>query len=386
MSDQISTSRSITPRALPVLSFDRDENRSVTKVAHNMEEFKKLLDRRNADQNLIGKYYIVENINFKEYTELDFISLDITGIVFVNCYFPCPPYVVQQKHGEIIYDGLELPFKRWRTLYSPEELAIHDEAILEYYVTHRDYASTLSQTTHDLSIQRDLFHILEGRPSLGIMGGHGIKTDSPIFKTAARLSYSLGRRGFVICTGGGPGAMEAGNLGGYFSNKLPEELEEGIQIMADNPETGGQEIIAKFGRPCVPNNIGVPTYRFGDEKSNLFPTWIAKFFSNALREYALLDLSVAGIVFFPGAAGTRQEIFQVACMNDYAPMEKLTKPMIFIGTDYWNESGVYEMITRYSADKNYAKYVLLTDDIEEAADLLLLHALDKGMLQHNIEE
>ena len=45
------------------------------------------------------------------------------------------------------------------------------------------------------------------------MGGHALVRGEPAYADAARLGALLGRT-HVVATGGGPGAMEAANLGG----------------------------------------------------------------------------------------------------------------------------------------------------------------------------
>ena len=65
---------------------------------------------------------------------------------------------------------------------------------------------------------------------------------------------------------------------------------------------------------------------------------IAKYFANALREDTLLHRCRGGIVFFPGQAGTVQEIFQAATENFYAAGPTLVAPMILVGVDYWTTS------------------------------------------------
>ncbi len=48
------------------------------------------------------------------------------------------------------------------------------------------------------------------------MGGHAVARDDPAYAQTARLAWRLGST-LVVATGGGPGAMEAANLGAYLS-------------------------------------------------------------------------------------------------------------------------------------------------------------------------
>lgn len=58
-------------------------------------------------------------------------------------------------------------------------------------------------------------------------------------------------------------------------------------------------------------SLGVATWVYGHEPFNRFTAWDAKLFSNAVREDILLAILNNGVIIAPGAAGTRQEIFQV---------------------------------------------------------------------------
>ena len=73
------------------------------------------------------------------------------------------------------------------------------------------------------------------RKQVGIMGGHSMRRDDPVFQQVAYLCRDLARRGFVIATGGGPGAMEAANLGAHFADLEDSELDAALQVLAAAP-------------------------------------------------------------------------------------------------------------------------------------------------------
>lgn len=47
-------------------------------------------------------------------------------------------------------------------------------------------------------------------------------------------------------------------------------------------------------------SLGIPTWKYGHEPSNVFATWQAKFFSNAVREDGLIQIANCGIIYTPG--------------------------------------------------------------------------------------
>src|ERR1035438_8763873 len=83
---------------------------------------------------------------------------------------------------------------------------------------------------HDFSIEyalREFLHPASGTPPMvvAIMGGHERQraelvgpTDSPYMQIAL-LAWRLARSGFTIATGGGPGAVGAGNLGAWVAGR-----------------------------------------------------------------------------------------------------------------------------------------------------------------------
>ena len=124
--------------------------------------------------------------------------------------------------------------------------------------------------------------------------------------------------------GGGPGAMEAPTSGvaaapsaGTSTRRCP--CWPRCRRSSPRSRTGSAAAFAVRDRfPDGGESLGIPTWHYGHEPTNLFATAIAKYFRNAAREAILLEVCDAGIVFLPGAAGTVQEVFQDACENYYA--------------------------------------------------------------------
>jgi predicted Rossmann-fold nucleotide-binding protein len=73
---------------------------------------------------------------------------------------------------------------------------------------------------------------MEQKTTIGVMGGHSLWRHSSEYASIVWLCYQLCRSGFAVVTGGGPGAMEAANLGGYLFQRSHEEVEEALMIIA----------------------------------------------------------------------------------------------------------------------------------------------------------
>ena len=120
-----------------------------------------------------------------------------------------------------------------------------DAQIYAYFkqTKRSDVIATLMERIHDHAIDDALDYILSQKTEkdrAGIMGGHSCKRNTPRFRQIAHLGYALAKAGYFVVTGGGPGAMEAGNLGAYTClHTLREDLEEALDILeaADDYKT-----------------------------------------------------------------------------------------------------------------------------------------------------
>jgi predicted Rossmann-fold nucleotide-binding protein len=176
------------------------------------------------------------------------------------------------------------------------------------------------------------------RGVVAIMGGHDVRRDAESYREIALLAAELTRAKFLIVSGGGPGLMEAANLGAHFAYSTEAELDNAINSIKPAPaynSPGWMSLawLARIKKPGV--SVGIPTWWYGHEPPNVFATHIAKYFENSLREEGLLAIATHGIVYGDGNAGTVQEIFQDGCQNYYRTY-KYASPMILLGSDYWD--------------------------------------------------
>jgi predicted Rossmann-fold nucleotide-binding protein len=236
-------------------------------------------------------------------------------------------------------------------------------------------AASLEQALHDHAIDDALTAWSTGRHMVGVMGAHAVDRSSVAYADAARLGWMLGQ-GHVVATGGGPGAMEAANLGARLAGDSRDRLAAAVATLAGVPsyhpsvEGWARKAFEVTAGAGARETLGIPTWFYGHEPSNVFATAIAKYFRNAIREAILLQLCDAGIVFLPGAAGTVQEVFQDACENYYAAPESVA-PMVLVGRTYWTtDLPVWPLLQALARGRPMQEHVHLVDTVDEAAELM----------------
>jgi len=326
----------------------------------------------------------IVGLDLRPYSER-LAACDTSRTTFAGCRMSEADQRLHAMRGALLLpsiDGTPIDPHRGR-LYRPDELFDTDRWATS--LDGRAYAwrqtatgpdAVLARAMHDDGIDMALSEWVRGRRIVGVMGGHDLKRGEARFRDAALLGRALGDR-FTVATGGGPGAMEAANLGAAFARASPETLDEALRILATapgfRPSVDAWVGAARRARALVPDpeeSLGVPTWHYGHEPPNLFATTIAKYFRNALRESVLLELCGRGIVFLPGAGGTVQEVFQDACENYYADEHGIA-PMILVGHEYWTETlPVWPLLRALARGRPMENHLHLVDSVAEAADVI----------------
>lgn len=160
-------------------------------------------------------------------------------------------------------------------------------------------------------------------------GSARLTPDDPYYKAAEELAAKLAKKGFSIISGGGPGIMEASNVGAF-----------------------------KVGGRSVGLNIKLPF----EQKLNPYTTDSLDFDFFFSRK-VMLTFASEVYVYFPGGFGTLDEFFEIITLIQTKKIEKL--PVVLYGKEFW------EPLLRWFEKDLLKKYRTL-----EKEDLELFHVVD----------
>lgn len=350
------------------------------------------LDARIADGATELSGWRVRSVDLRQRGEV-LAGLDPCGALFLGCPMQPQDEESLRARGALVFPVVpHVPFDAYRAaLYAPHELYDGIEESYERTFDAKVYAWSQqeaqadispAQALHDQAIDEALRALAREHQLVGIMGGHALARGTQEYAEAAHLAHDLTSRGLTVATGGGPGAMEAANLGSYMANHPLTELDKALTMLTGVPSftpsvrDWAQVAFDVLDRwPAGMRSFGVPTWHYGHEPPNAFATEIAKYFKNAIREDVMLHLATAGTVFLPGAAGTVQEVFQEACENYYADASSVA-PMILVGRKQWTEVlPVWPLLETLSQGRLMEGTVHLVDDVTEVGPILRSYAL-----------
>jgi predicted Rossmann-fold nucleotide-binding protein len=322
--------------------------------------------------------------------------------IFLGCQMSENLQISLLKDRNLIFPPLNVPYNPYRAkLYTTEQLYKNydrlrpqsyletpDFKIYDYFTRKGRYYpdtiyETLAQKLHDHSITdalMDLLEDVEAASVVAIMGGHGLGRDTDDYLKVVIIAQSLVEKGYILLSGGGPGAMEATHLGAWMSGRKKEEVLDAVKILSEAPNYEHPDWLSKAFevREMYPKktnrltDIGIPTWLYGHEQATPFAGLLAKYFENSVREEGLLALAFGGVIYTPGSAGTIQEIFQDATQNHYKSYD-MASPMVFLNNDYWTkEKPVYPLLFKLAEGRDYQKWLGIHDEPED-----ILNHLDR---------
>lgn len=333
--------------------------------------------------------WFVQSVDLTERVDV-LAAVDPSGAVFLGCVLLTDQAVDLRRRGALLFPRLpDVPFDPYRgCLYDAAELFgsgryrdSSDAAIFAWSKGKRSVRYALATALHDHAISDALDEAtarIKPHDIIGIMGGHNLVRGQDGFRAAARLGMRLAAAGRTVLTGGGPGAMEAANLGAWMS-PYADELDAALDVLAEVPsyrpslDDWARTALAVRDRwPNGGRSFGIPTWFYGHEPPNAFAAQIAKYFANALREDTLLTRCRGGVIALSGAAGTVQEIFQASTENYYAAAPVDVAPMVLVGIDYWTtQVPAWPLLERLGEGREMGRQIHLVDTTDEAAELLL---------------
>ena len=187
-------------------------------------------------------------------------------------------------------------------VHPPRHARSSDEELLEAETSA--ILADLTDAQRLLRIQDELRNGFQALGRIGkavsIFGSARTPRDDPRYEQARALARRLGEEGFAIITGGGPGIMEAANLGAREAGVPSVGL--GIELPH---EQGMNEYI----------DLGLNFHYFFTRK-------------------VMFVRYASGFVVFPGGFGTMDELFEAATLRQTEKIRYF--PIVLVDSDYWS--------------------------------------------------
>jgi hypothetical protein len=170
-------------------------------------------------------------------------------------------------------------------------------------------------------------------PCVTVFGSARFHHGNSHYELAREMGRRIGRMGFTVMTGGGPGIMEAANR-------------------------GAREV----GAGSIGCNITLPQ----EQQPNPYLDRFIEFRHFFVRKLMLVKYSYAFLAF-PGGFGTLDEVFEVATLIQTRKIEGF--PCVLMGLEYWaplREFIEERMTAAGTISREDAAQILFTDDPDQA--------------------
>jgi len=181
-------------------------------------------------------------------------------------------------------------------------------------------------------------------PAITVFGSARTTVDSSFYALARTIGRRLAEAGYAVITGGGPGTMEAANLGCREGGGLS------VGCNIELPHEQGMN-------PYV--DLGVE-FRY--------------FFARKVMFVKYAD----GFVILPGGIGTLDELFESLTLIQTGKVRHF--PVVLVGREYW--SGLLDwmrdtMLTQGAIGEDDLNLFNVTDDVDEVIEFIRTHHAEK---------
>jgi len=177
-------------------------------------------------------------------------------------------------------------------------------------------------------------------PCVSIFGSARTQPDNKYFKLSEDIAFKLTQRGYGVITGGGPGIMEAANMGAKKGNGKSVGL-----------------------------NIALPF----EQEANIFidPDKLITFDHFFVRKVMFMKYA-QGFIVLPGGFGTFDELFEALTLIQ---TEKIGSfPIILVGSSYWEGliKWIKETVLEKENNVSHKDFDLfnVADEADEVVDLI----------------
>jgi len=188
-------------------------------------------------------------------------------------------------------------------------------------------------------------------PCVTVFGSARRDASHPHYELARTVGRGLGRMGFTVMTGGGPGLMEGANRGAR--------------------DVGARSVGCNI---ILPEEQAVNPYVDRSVTCHYF----------FVRKVLLFKYSYAFIAL-PGGLGTADELFEALTLVQTGKVENF--PVVLMGRDYWDGviTQLHKMVDVGTIDADDLKLMLVTDDVSEALTHIEHHVIEPFGLKRRVK-
>jgi len=192
-------------------------------------------------------------------------------------------------------------------------------------------------------------------PSVSMFGSARITPEDPWYRLARDISQQLSDAGFSVVTGGGPGIMEAGNLGAFQGKS-----------------------------PSIGLNIMLPHEQGGNAYQDVSLT-----FRHFFARKVMFVKHASAYVVLPGGFGTLDELAEILTLVQTGKTRRI--PIILVGSTFWRGLSDWfkqSLVKQGTISVQDLELFMILDKPEQVVDAIFSHyegrSFDPSAEEHEV--